>query len=272
VRPRFSLRGGSRNADDIPPDMWEDCPGCRQLLYAKEIEPFRVCHHCGYHFRLSTSERLALTADGDSFQEWDADVGVVDPLGFPDYAEKLAAAQSRTGRTEGVLTGQAAIEGSAVALGIMDLEFFGGSMGYVVGERVTRLLERAADEALPAVLFCASGGARMQESLISLMQMAKTSGAVGRLRATGAPYITVLFDPTYGGVMASYAFLGDIILAEPKARMGFAGPRVIEVTKQRVPEGVQTAEFQYGHGMIDAIVPRSEMRSTLAYIIQWARG
>lgn len=252
--------------------MWEDCPGCRQLLYAKDIEPFRVCHHCGYHFRLSASERLALTADEGSFQEWDAEVGAVDPLGFPEYMEKLAAARKKTTRTEGVLTGEAAVDGLAVALGIMDLEFFGGSMGYVVGERVTRLLERAAERALPVVLFCASGGARMQESLIALMQMAKTSGAAGKLRAARVPYITVLFDPTYGGVMASYAFLGDIILAEPKARMGFAGPRVIEVTKQRIAEGVQTAEFQFKHGMIDAIVPRPEMRLTLAYIIRWARG
>jgi acetyl-CoA carboxylase carboxyl transferase subunit beta len=252
--------------------MWEDCPGCRQLIYAKDIGPLQVCHHCGYHFRLSVSERLAITADEGSFAEWDADVGAADPLGFPDCAEKVAAAQAKTGRAEGVLTGEATIEGLPVALGIMDLEFFGGSMGYAVGERVARLLERAGEGPLPTVLFCASGGARMQEGLVSLMQMAKTSGAAGKLRALGVPYITVLFDPTYGGVMASYAALGDIILAEPRARMGFAGPRVIEVTRQRMPEGVQTAEFQYQHGMIDAIVPRSEMRSTLAYIIGWAKG
>ncbi len=272
MTPRFFGRGGSANADDIPPDMWEDCPGCRQLVYARDIEPLRVCNHCGYHFRLSVSERLAITADEDSFDEWDADVEAVDPLGFPGYADKLAAAQEKTARTEGVSTGEARIEGLPVAVGIMDLEFFGGSMGYVVGERVARLLERAADRRLPAVLFCASGGARMQESLISLMQMAKTSGAAGKLRSAGVPYVAVLFDPTYGGVMASYAFLGDVILAEPRSRMGFAGPRVIEVTRQRLPEGVQTAEFQYEHGMIDAIVPRSEMRPTLAYIIRWACG
>jgi acetyl-CoA carboxylase carboxyl transferase subunit beta len=270
VSPRFFRRGRRDASDDIPADMWEDCPACHQLLYTKDIEPLRVCNHCSYHFRLSLQERLDVTADEGSVGEWDADVAVVDPLGFPEYAAKLAKAQEETGRTEGIFTGRAAIESHPVALGIMDLAFFGGSMGYVVGDKVARLFERAAEERLPAVVFCASGGARMQESLISLMQMAKTSGTAGRLRRAGVPYISVLLDPTYGGVMASYAFLGDIILAEPGVRLGFAGPRVIEVTRQRLRPEVQTAEFQFEHGMIDAIVPRPELRARLAQIIAWA--
>ncbi len=270
VTPRFLRRG--RSPDEIPPDIWEDCPSCRQLLYVKDIDPFRVCNHCGYHFRLSVTERLAVTADEETFEEWDAEVGAADPLGFPGYPEKVAEAQAKTGRNEAVLTGRAEIESSATALGIMDLEFVGGSMGYAVGEKIARLFERAVAQSLPAILFCASGGARMQESLISLMQMAKTSGAAGKLRQAGLPYVSVLLDPTYGGVTASFAFLGDIILAEPKAATGFAGPRVIEVTRRRIPAGVQTAEFHYEHGMIDAIVPRPAMRATLAGILRWATG
>ncbi|MGQ9732025.1 MAG: acetyl-CoA carboxylase carboxyltransferase subunit beta [Candidatus Zipacnadales bacterium] len=270
MSPRFFRRGREETPNDIPEDMWESCPGCHQLLYTKEIEPLRLCNHCGYHFRLTLEERLAVTADEGSVVEWDTEMEAVDPLAFPEYAEKLAVAQQKTGRKEGIFIGRGAIDGQAVALGIMDLAFFGGSMGYVVGEKVARLFERAASERLPTVVFCASGGARMQESLISLMQMAKTAGAAGKLRDAGVPYISVLLDPTYGGVAASYAFLGDIILAEPGVRLGFAGPRVIEVTRQRIPPGVQTAEFQFAHGMIDAIVPRSQLRATLSFIIRWA--
>ena len=272
MSPRFFRRGRPDATNEIPADMWEDCPSCHQLLYTKDVEPLRVCNHCSYHFRLSLQERLAVTADEGSVEEWDADVEAVDPLGFPDYRDKLAKAQAETGRTEGIFTGRATIEGQPAALGIMDLAFFGGSMGYVVGEKVARLFERAADQKLPAVVFCASGGARMQESLVSLMQMAKTSGAAGRLRRAGVPYISVLLDPTYGGVTASYAFLGDIIIAEPGVRLGFAGPRVIEVTRQKIRQDVQTAEFQFDHGMIDAIVPRPELRSKLAQIIRWSNA
>jgi len=270
--PRFFRTRRPANTDDIPADMWEDCPACHQLLYTKDIEPLRVCNHCGHHFRLSVEERLAVTVDEGSVEEWFGDVEAVDPLGFPGYAAKLAKAQEETGRKEGLFAGRAAIDEQAVALAIMDLAFFGGSMGYVVGEKTSRLFERAAAERLPAIVFCASGGARMQESLISLMQMAKTSGAAGQLRKAGVPYISVLLDPTYGGVAASFAFLGDIILAEPGVRLGFAGPRVIEITKQRIRPEVQTAEFQFAHGMIDAIVPRSELRATLSYIVKWAVG
>jgi acetyl-CoA carboxylase carboxyl transferase subunit beta len=252
--------------------MWEDCQGCNQLVYGKDIEPYRICNHCGYHFRLSVDERLEVTADEGTFEEWDGDVAPVDPLSFPDYAEKVETAQEKTGRPEGMITGEARIHDIAVAIGLMDLAFFGGSMGFVVGDKVASMLERAAERRLPAVVFCASGGARMQESLVSLMQMAKTSGASGKLREAGVPYITVLLDPTYGGVTASFASLGDIVLSEPGTRMGFAGPRVIEITKQRIPPGVQTARFQYEHGMIDAVVPRSELRDTLASILRWGSG
>jgi acetyl-CoA carboxylase carboxyl transferase subunit beta len=271
VTPRFFRRGRPAN-NEIPPDMWEDCPSCRQLLYVKDIEPLRVCSHCGYHFRLSVPERLAVTADEGSFEEWDADVGAADPLAFPGYAPKVTEAQEKTGRNEAILTGRAAIESLPVAVGIMDLQFIGGSMGYAVGEKVARLFERALSQRLPAIVFCASGGARMQESLVSLMQMAKTSGAAGRLRGAGVPYVSVLLDPTYGGVTASFAFLGDIVLAEPGAATGFAGPRVIEVTKRRIPPGVQTAEFQHAHGLVDAIIPRPAMRPTLAQVVRWAAG
>jgi len=231
--------------DDIPADMWEECPQCHQLLYAKELEQGQwVCSKCEYHFRLNVWQRLQITADEGSFEEWDGDLPKSDPLEFPNYIEKLEQAQAKTGISDAVITGQARINGLPVALGIMEPGFRGGSMGWVVGERITRLLERAVEERLPVVIVSASGGARMEESLVSLMQMAKTSGACAKVSEAGLPFISVLTDPTYGGVMASYAFLGDIMIAEPHAAMGFAGPRVIAVTGMPMGEGVQTAEYQ----------------------------
>ncbi len=257
--------------DDIPADMWEECPQCRQLLYAKELEQGQwVCGKCEYHFRLNVWQRLKVTADEGSFEEWDADLPDSDPLEFPKYLEKLSQAQSKTGLSDAVITGRATINDLPVALGIMEPHFRGGSMGWVVGERITRLIERAIAQGLPLVIMSASGGARMEESLVSLMQMAKTSGATARLAAAGLPYISVLTDPTYGGVMASYAFLGDIIIAEPGAAMGFAGPRVIDVTGMPIGEGVQTAEYQFEHGMLDMVVPRNEMRQMLTRLLSWA--
>ncbi len=258
---------------EIPAELWEECASCHQLLYSRELEKeLRVCPKCGYHFRLSVAQRLSVTVDEDSFEEWDGDLPLHDPLGFPGYREKLEQARAKTGMAEAVLTGRARIGGVAAGIGIMDLAFVGGSMGWVVGERVARAFERCAAEALPAVMFCASGGARMQESLVSLMQMPKTAGAARRLREAGQLYISVLTDPTYGGVTASFAFLGDIIITEPKALMGFAGPRVVEVTKLTMPPEVQTAEFHYQHGMIDMIVPRQQMRDTLGELLRWATG
>ena len=259
--------------DEIPPDLWEECPQCHQLLYvgalAKELW---VCPKCEYHFRLSAQQRLQVTADPDSFVAGDTDLPLVDPLDFPDYMDKTQQAREKTGLDEAVTTGRATIAEIAVGLGIMDLSFIGGSMGWVVGEKIARLMERCVEQRLPALIFCASGGARMQESLISLMQMPKTSGAVGKLGQAGLPYISVLTDPTYGGVMASYAFLGDIVIAEPGAAMGFAGPRVVEVTNLNLRSGVQTGEFQYEHGMIDILVNRKQLRETLRMLLQWFTG
>lgn len=243
------------------------------MLYARELEKqLWVCGRCGHHFRLTVWQRLQVTVDEGSFDEWDRYLPLHDPLQFPGYYEKLEAAREKTGVTEAVLTGAATIGGVDVGLGVMDLAFIGGSMGWVVGERVTRLFERCAEMRRPAVLFCASGGARMQESLIALMQMPKTSGASSKLQRAGQMFISVLTDPTYGGVTASYAFLGDVIIAEPRAAMGFAGPRVVEVTGLAMPPGVQTAEFQYKHGMIDMIVPREQIRDTLVALLSWAVG
>ncbi len=255
---------------EIPADLWEECPGCRQLVYGKELESeLWVCNKCGFHFRLTVWQRLQITADPGTFIEWDRELPIHDPLEFPDYRAKLEEARAKTGMTEAILTGTCAIERIPIGIGLMDLSFVGGSMGWAVGERVARLMERSAEEGMGVVIFCASGGARMQESLVALMQMAKTSGAAGRLAAAGLPYISVLTHPTYGGVTASYAFLGDVILAEPGAAVGFAGPRVIEVTNLKMPPGVQTVEFQYQHGMVDLLVPRKEMRETLGRILRW---
>jgi acetyl-CoA carboxylase carboxyl transferase subunit beta len=220
--------------------------------------------------RLSVWQRVQITVDEGSFEEWDHYLPLHDPLGFPDYMEKLEVARKKTGMTEAVLTGRARIAQIEVGLGVMDLGFIGGSMGWVVGERISRLFERCSERRLPVVMFCASGGARMQESLISLMQMPKTAAASQKLRDAGQIYISVLTDPTYGGVMASFASLGDVIIAEPGAAMGFAGPRVVEVTGLAMPPGVQTAEFHWQHGTVDIIVPRKQMRDTLEAILSWA--
>ena len=263
----------SSDSHITPADLWEECPGCHQLIYSKELERNAwVCAHCNHHFPLSVWQRLELTADEGSFQEWDIELPISDPLKFPEYQSKLERDRAKTGMSEAVVTGRAEINGLPVAIGVMDLKFLGGSMGWGVGEKITRLMERAVEERLPVVVFCATGGARMQESLVSLMQMAKTSGAAGRLSKAGLPYVSVLTHPTYGGVTASYAFLGDVIIAEPGAAMGFAGPRVIEVTNIKMPPGVQTAEFQYEHGMLDMLVPRPRMKETLGQIIRWASG
>jgi acetyl-CoA carboxylase carboxyl transferase beta subunit len=257
-------------SDDIPPDLWQACSECSRLIYAPElVSELWVCSKCGHHMRLSVWQRLQITVDADSFEEWDHDLPLNDPLHFPEYLEKARQAREKTGMTEAVLTGRATLDGIALGIGLMDLSFIGGSMGWTVGERVTRLMERAIQQRLPVVMFCASGGARMQESLIALMQMAKTSAAAGRLAQAGLPYISVLTHPTYGGVTASFAFLGDVIIAEAGAAMGFAGPRVVELTGLKMPPGVQTAEYQYEHGMIDMLLERKQIRPTLHTILRW---
>ena len=255
--------------DDEGPTHWRRCHACKLFFDKEEIisEGF-TCPACGTLQRLRSDERLALTVDAGSFEEWNAQMADSDPLAFPGYPEKIADQREKSGLEEAVRTGRATIAGLPVAIGVMDSGFFMGSMGHVVGEKVAALIDRAIEERLPVVVFCASGGARMQEGLTSLMQMAKVSCAVERLGRAALPFITVLTDPTTGGVTASFAMQGDIILAEPGALIGFAGQRVIRDTiKQELPEGFQTAEFALEHGLIDAIVERSQLRSVLAQIL-----
>lgn len=258
----------SAKKPSVPDNMWAKCPNCKRTLYTKEIGEEKVCPHCGYSFRISAWERLALTVDEKSFIEWDNDIETADPLNFPGYKEKVASIQEKTDLHEAVLTGKAKIGGETCGIGVMDARFIMGSMGTVVGEKVCRLFEKALAEKLPVVLFCASGGARMQEGIFSLMQMAKVSAAVKRHSSAGLLYITVLTDPTTGGVTASFAMEGDIILAEPQSLIGFAGRRVIEQTiKQELPEDFQKAEFLLAHGFIDQIVPRAEMKERLTALL-----
>ena len=252
----------------VPDDLYTKCPSCGQpILSRKYRELLRVCPHCGAHGVLTA------TVDEGSFRELFGNVRSRDPLDFPGYAEKLSALEQKTGLREAVITGTARIGGYRTALAVMDSRFIMGSMSSAVGEKITRLAEYAAKKKLPLIIFCASGGARMQEGIYSLMQMAKTSAAIGRLGEAGCLYISVLTNPTTGGVTASFASLGDIILAEPKALIGFAGPRVIEQTiKQKLPEGFQRAEFLQECGFVDEVVPRSEMRGVLIRLLRLHSG
>jgi acetyl-CoA carboxylase carboxyl transferase subunit beta len=252
--------------------LWTQCNACQQMLYRREVERnLMVCPKCNYHFRISAAARLNLLVDEGSFAEFDAALESLDPLHFKDrmkYSDRVKESQQSTQRKEALIAGKGKILGHTVMVGIMDFEFMGGSMGSVVGEKVSRLAERAADEGWGLVIFCSSGGARMQEGILSLMQMAKTSAALARLKDKGLPYISVLTDPTTGGVSASFAMLGDIILAEPKAIIGFAGARVIEQTiKQKLPDGFQRSEYLLEHGMIDMIVERKEMKKVLSELL-----
>lgn len=248
---------------------WRTCPHCGLTFDAACVSSAHcTCPACGGYLRMSSSERINDLLDADSFTEWSRNMSEADPLGFPGYREKLAAQRDKTGLREAVRTGEGRIAGLHTALAIMESQFFMGSMGSVVGEKIARMVERATDERLPVVIFTASGGARMQEGLLSLMQMAKVSCALSRHGEAGLPYISVLTDPTTGGVTASFAMQGDVILAEPHALVGFAGQRVIKDTiKQELPEGFQTAEFALEHGLVDAIVPREELREKLAHIL-----
>lgn len=244
------------------------CPSCGAQLDAEELaRNMYVCHHCGHHFRISAPERLRFLADGGVYQEFSDDLKSLNPLNFPDYEEKVRSSAQKTGLNEAIQTAVCKIEGREAVVGIMNFQFLGGSMGSVVGEKIARAMLLAAERELPCVLFTASGGARMHEGIFSLMQMAKTSHAAALLEQMGQPLIIVLTDPTTGGVTASFAMLGDVTLAEPNARIGFAGPRVIEgIMKQRLPAGFQMAEFQLEKGFVDAITPRSELRKTLAFL------
>lgn len=272
IDPERPLLGWEMCVSDKPApetDEWVTCPHC-SLVFDRESTTTRhvTCPSCGGYFRMSSNERIDDTLDMESFVEWDSELEQPDPLNFPGYAEKLQAQRQKTQLNEAIRTGKGTIAGLACALGVMEAGFFMGSMGHVVGEKVARLFDRATEERLPVVIFTASGGARMQEGLVSLMQMAKVSCAVQRHSQAGLLYISVITDPTTGGVTASFATQGDIILIEPKALLGFAGKRVIRDTiRQELPEGFQTAEFALEHGLVDAIVSRDNMRATLAHLL-----
>ncbi len=257
---------------DVQADIWVKCPGCKEIAFRKEVERnLNVCLKCGYHLRLTVEQRLAITVDRGSWRELFADLAVGNPLSFVDsrpYSERLETARRASGRNDAIVTGIAKIDRRVTALAVMDFNFMGGSMGIVVGEKLARLIDHARARRLPVVVFSSSGGARMQEGALSLMQMAKVSAALGRLRDARIPYLSVLCDPTTGGVAASFASLGDLNIAEPGAIIGFAGRRVIEqTTNQQLPDGFQTAEFLLRHGMLDAIVPRHRMRATLSQLL-----
>ncbi len=260
------LRFNGADEDEVPVFK---CPRCQSPVPVERYEELhRVCPNCNYHGRLPARERIAITVDKDSFQEFDADMVSGDPIDFPEYSEKQKELRKATGLKDAVVTGTAAVKGIKTVIGVMDPNYMMGSMGSVVGEKIARAFEYATDKGLPVVLFTASGGARMQEGIVSLMQMAKTSGAVKLHSDNGGLYITVLTDPTTGGVTASFASLGDVIIAEPKILIGFAGRRVIESTmKQRLPEDFQLAEFMQEKGFVDMIVERKRMRATLAHLL-----
>lgn len=258
---------------DMPDDIWTKCPACEAVLYTKELRRnFGVCTKCEYHFRLNSEQRIELLADRHSFVELNGQLKSVDPLSFRDtkrYRDRLKQAEKKAGTTDAVVTGRARINNVPVMLGAFNFPFLGGSMGSVVGEKLTRLVEAGREEGRPVIIVSASGGARMQEGIFSLMQMAKVSAALTKLGQDRIPYISVLTDPTTGGVAASFAMLGDVVVAEPKALIGFAGPRVIEQTiRQKLPEGFQRSEFLLEHGMLDRIIPRAEMREELSTILK----
>lgn len=261
-----------RQAQDESEAIWLKCTACQEIFFRKEVERrLFVCPKCGVHLRLTVEQRLLTVVDRGSFVEHDSTLGSADPLQFTDrrpYAARLVDARKKTGREEAVVCGVATIDGRSVALGLFDFAFLGGSMGSVVGEKLTRIVEHALSERLPVIFFSASGGARMQEGVLSLMQMAKVNMALGRLRAAGLPYLSVMTDPTTGGVAASLGMLGDINIAEPQALIGFAGPRVIEQTiREKLPPGFQRAEFLLEHGMVDVVVERKDLRRVLSQLL-----
>jgi acetyl-CoA carboxylase carboxyl transferase subunit beta len=262
----------------MPNNLAVKCPKCREVLVSKDWEKnLKVCQRCGHHFQLSAWERVELLLDSDSYHELNAELRPADPLGFVNrslpYSKKLVEERATTGLHEAAVVVWGRIEDLPVIMAVLDFRFIGGSMGSVVGEKVTRAIELAERERTPVVIVSASGGARMQEGMYSLLQMAKTSAALARLAEAGVPYISVLTDPTTGGTLASFAFLGDVILAEPGARIGFAGPRVIEqAIHEKLPPDTNTAEFVLAHGMIDAVVHRRMLRSTLGRLLRLYQG
>ena len=259
---------------EIPGDLWSKCPSCSSVIYKNEINrSLKVCPKCDYHFRLSAKDRIDLLCDAHSFEEFDSELRSKDPLAFKDslkYRERIKRAEKKSGaNTESVISGKGKINNQEVVLGVFNFFYMGGSMGMVAGEKLTNAAEKALADELPLIIVSSSGGARMQEGIFSLMQMAKVTQALSRLGKKNLPYISVLCDPTTGGVAASFAMLGDVIIAEPGALIGFAGPRVIEQTiRRKLPEGFQRSEFLLEHGMLDAVVNRAEMKEKLSSILE----
>lgn len=258
-----------KNKPEVPSGLCVKCNSCKKTVYTKDIGKYKLCPECNYNFRLTAFERIKLVADKNTFFEFDKNMTAKNPLNYPAYEEKIKALKESTNLNDAVVTGKCQIYGNDCAIAVMDSNFIMGSMGSVVGEKITRLFEYATENKLPVVIFTASGGARMQEGILSLMQMAKVSASIQKHSENGLLYISYLTDPTTGGVTASFAMLGDIILSEPKALIGFAGPRVIEQTiKQKLPKDFQTAEFLLEHGFVDKIVERSEMKKVLSNILK----
>lgn len=255
-------------------DAWIKCNGCQQILFARDFERnLKVCPRCGHHHRLSARERIALLADPGSFLERDVEVVSADPLGFPEYSDKLAKGRANSGLPEAIISGTCNLSGIPIVLAVADFAFMGGSMGSAYGEKVARAMEYALEQRLPIVVCSTSGGARMQEGLLSLMQMAKTCATAARLHEEAIPYISVLTDPTMAGVLASYASIGDVVIAEPGALIGFAGQRVAQQAQVvKPPPNFQTAEYQLEHGMVDLIVPRKELKHTLYRVLRFFVG
>jgi acetyl-CoA carboxylase carboxyl transferase subunit beta len=275
----FKKGGGEKEErekrEELTPSdqLWVKCNSCNEIIYRRVIERnFQVCPKCNYHFQIPARSRIDCVVDPGTFIEYDADMVSTDPLEFKDskrYPSRVKESQEKTGQKDAILCGEARIEGQPAMVGIFEFNFMGGSLGSVVGEKITRLIERAIEKRMGVVIFCASGGARMQEGILSLMQMAKTSAALAKLHEAKIPYLSVLTDPTTGGVSASIAMLGDVIIAEPKAMIGFAGPRVIKETiRAELPEGFQRAEYLLEHGMVDLIVERKELRHVLASLLE----
>lgn len=274
-KPKESKAAGKaarKHLDGLPDGLWTKCPKCGEILFSKELEKnLRVCNKCGYHFKLKSSERFAITVDEGSFVETDADLLTTNTLNFPEYEAKIGKGKASSGLNDAMITGKATIGSKPVIIGVADFGFMGGSMGSVYGEKVARAFERGIEENLPVIIINSSGGARMQEGLLSLMQMAKTSAAAARFNDAGLMYVSILTDPTTAGVHASFAMLADVIIAEPGALIGFAGQRVAaqaQVVKR--PPGFQLAEFQLEHGMADMVIPRKEIKDTLSKILAFS--
>ncbi|MFQ3550006.1 MAG: acetyl-CoA carboxylase, carboxyltransferase subunit beta [Armatimonadota bacterium] len=272
IKSKAERRAARKNIDALPDGLWTKCPSCGEILFIKELEKnLKVCSKCNFHYKLGAYERIDFTVDAGSFEEINGNLIPANPLDFPEYDAKIAKGIKTSGLNEAIVTGTASIEQIAVVLGVADFSFMGGSMGGVVGEKIVRAMELAIEKKLPVILFTASGGARMQEGILSLMQMAKTTAACAKLAEAGLPYIVVFTDPTTAGVHASFASVGDFIIAEPNALVGFAGARVAQQAGViHRPDNFQKSEFQLEHGMVDKVVARKDLRNTLVKLLKFA--